>query len=274
MHKKFIFIIFLIFLQTLSQADAISWHDTITEAFAAAQKQQKYIMIDVYTDWCSWCKELDKRTYTHASVIKLSKTMINVKINPETDTEGKKFLEPFTIDGFPTILFIDWNKNLIGKIGGFLEGEDFAKETTNILAFPEKSKKLSEEHKKGNLKSSEALITLLLEREKQDEAIAIIEELRLKNTLPLKISYYYALGYGYLTNNYYNAALTHFDFIMTRFKPGEVDEEADYYYKSAYYKGLSLSTLGRIEECKKLVEQFKDDENNPYSRYFPGLLEK
>jgi hypothetical protein len=29
-----------------------------------------------------------------------------------------------------------------------------------------------------------------------------------------------------------------------------------------------------MEECKKLVEKFKDDENNPYSRYFEGLLEK
>src|SRR5271170_826891 len=24
----------------------------------------KYVMVDLYTDWCGWCKKLDKDTYT------------------------------------------------------------------------------------------------------------------------------------------------------------------------------------------------------------------
>lgn len=274
MKKGLLLCIMLIIVHTSTQADEISWYKTLSKALEAAKEQKKYIMIDVYTDWCTWCKELDKKTYTHSSVIKLAKTLINVKINPETDPEAKEFIKSYPIDGYPTILFIDWEEKLIGKIGGFLEGEDFAKKAEKILSSPEKLAKLKEEHSKGKIESSEALIALLQELDYQDEVLAVIEELRLANKLPQKIKYYYHVAFAYLSNEYFHTAHMLFDYIITQFKPGDVLENQDYYYKSAYYKGFALASLGMTDECRQLVDRFKNDVNNPYARYFEGLLEK
>ncbi len=48
----------------------------------------KKIFIDVYTDWCGWCKRMDATTFSHPEIAKyMSLNYINVKLNAErTDT--------------------------------------------------------------------------------------------------------------------------------------------------------------------------------------------
>ncbi|MCL2682923.1 MAG: DUF255 domain-containing protein [Bacteroidales bacterium] len=48
----------------------------------------KKIFVDVYTDWCGWCKRMDATTFTHPVIAdKLNTDWIPVKINAErTDT--------------------------------------------------------------------------------------------------------------------------------------------------------------------------------------------
>ena len=272
--KKTLFIILLLLVYVYIQADEISWQDDIEAALKASNKEKKYMMIDVYTDWCTWCKELDKRTYTHEAVIKLSKKFVNVKINPEKDEAGRNFLLPFKVDAYPTILFVDWERNLVGKINGFLEGEEFARKVENILAFPGKLIKLKEEHESGKIKSSEALINLYMEQELDDEALSVIEELRIANKLPHKVKYYFLIAFVYISKEYYNTSLVIFDYILTTFKPGDNEEETDFFYRSAYYKGYALASSGRMDEVEKLVEKYKKEKDNPYAQFFEALLEK
>jgi thioredoxin-related protein len=47
-------------------------------------KDEKLILIDFYTDWCGWCKKLDKDTYQNAEVINLmNEYFYSVKFNAE-----------------------------------------------------------------------------------------------------------------------------------------------------------------------------------------------
>jgi thioredoxin-related protein len=48
----------------------------------------KKIFIDVYTDWCGWCKRMDAGTFSHPEIAKyMSMNYLNVKLNAErTDT--------------------------------------------------------------------------------------------------------------------------------------------------------------------------------------------
>ena len=61
----------------------IEWM-TITEAEKAAKKKPKKIMIDVYTDWCGWCKRMDASTFKNPVVASyVNKNYYAVKLNAE-----------------------------------------------------------------------------------------------------------------------------------------------------------------------------------------------
>jgi uncharacterized protein YyaL (SSP411 family) len=61
----------------------IHWY-TFQEAFNLNKKKPKKIFIDVYTDWCGWCKKMDATTYKDPVIIKLmNKYFYAVKLNAE-----------------------------------------------------------------------------------------------------------------------------------------------------------------------------------------------
>lgn len=61
----------------------INWVDFNT-GFAQAQEEGKIAIIDCYTDWCGWCKVMDKKTFTNDSIIdRINENYIAIKFNPE-----------------------------------------------------------------------------------------------------------------------------------------------------------------------------------------------
>jgi len=81
-----------------AQAQEIKWM-SMDEALAAQKKKAKPIFMDVYTDWCGPCKQLDKVTFHDPEVVKfISENYYAVKFNAESNSEinykGKKYTNP------------------------------------------------------------------------------------------------------------------------------------------------------------------------------------
>ena len=56
----------------------------LNEERAAQGLPIKKIFVDVYTDWCGWCKHMDATTFAHPVIVKkLNEEWIPVKINAE-----------------------------------------------------------------------------------------------------------------------------------------------------------------------------------------------
>ena len=57
---------------------------TLSEVATNMQKEKRPILIDLYTDWCGWCKVMDKKTYSNKNVIAyLQQKFYVVKLNAE-----------------------------------------------------------------------------------------------------------------------------------------------------------------------------------------------
>ena len=78
--------------------EKIKWH-SFEEAVALNKQNPKKVFIDIYVDWCGWCKQLDKTTFTDPTIIKLmNESFYAVKLNAEgKDTvifDGHTFVNP------------------------------------------------------------------------------------------------------------------------------------------------------------------------------------
>jgi len=66
-----------------AEAIDINWL-TWEEAIVANKKTQKKIVIDVYTDWCGWCKRMDATTFKDPKVeAYIAENFYAVKFNAE-----------------------------------------------------------------------------------------------------------------------------------------------------------------------------------------------
>ena len=61
--KKAALIIALFLVSSLSYAQIDFQKGTVAEVLAKAKAENKIVMVDVMTDWCKWCIELDNKVY-------------------------------------------------------------------------------------------------------------------------------------------------------------------------------------------------------------------
>lgn len=118
---------------------------TVEQAFALNQQSPRKILIDVYTDWCGWCKVMDRETYTDAKVVEyINKHYYPVKFNAEQREEvtlgGQKFkfvpqgnggVHEFAASllnnklSYPSTVFLDEKLQMIQPLPGYLKAKEF-----------------------------------------------------------------------------------------------------------------------------------------------------
>ncbi|MCY7294687.1 protein-disulfide reductase DsbD [Alteromonas sp. a30] len=94
-----------------------------------ANAEGRYVMIDLYADWCVACKEFEKYTFPEPDVQDALGNALLLQIDLTDNTpESLEFQEAFNVLGLPTIMFFDKQGKEIGKarVTGFMDAERFA----------------------------------------------------------------------------------------------------------------------------------------------------
>ena len=122
----------------------INWL-TIQQAYALTQKKPKKFVVDVYTDWCGWCKVMDRKTFSEPAIVDyVNANFYPVRFNAEQTADvtlGKQTFKYISGGshgvhelaaallknqmGYPTTVFLDEKFNLIQPIAGYLEPRTF-----------------------------------------------------------------------------------------------------------------------------------------------------
>lgn len=101
MNKRIYLIIglaIMMFTATNAQ-EKVKWY-SIEEAIELARENPRVLVIDVYTDWCGWCKRMDANTFADPAVAET----LNTHFYPvKLDAEGKEDV----VIGDRTFKFVD-----------------------------------------------------------------------------------------------------------------------------------------------------------------------
>lgn len=103
---------------------AISWKEDLNTALKEAKERRLPVMIDFYTKWCRWCKELDRNTYTDRRVDDLSSNFVCVKVDAEKDAAAAA---RYDVRGYPTVIFLNPNGSYNSRVVGYREPLRFGK---------------------------------------------------------------------------------------------------------------------------------------------------
>ena len=120
---------------------------TFEEAVKKSKVEKRKIFIDVYTDWCGWCKVMDKNTFSDPKVVKLlNEKFYAVKFNAEQKEdvvfngttyrfvgEGRSGYHQLAASllsnklSYPTVVFLDENFGMLAPLPGYREAPEFHK---------------------------------------------------------------------------------------------------------------------------------------------------
>jgi len=158
--KKLVLVIFgglLLQLSSIAQeqpavVEKINWM-TWEEAIEANKTEPKQIFIDVYTEWCGWCKKMDAGTFTEPNIIAyMNKYFYAIKLDAEMketivfndhtfvnpNPEGKRSAHTLAVSlldskmSYPSFVILDQGFNRINILNGYQKPEPLM---ANLLFF-------------------------------------------------------------------------------------------------------------------------------------------
>jgi len=133
------------FNTSIEKVDWMTWEEAVAQA--SQDENPKKIFVDVYTDWCGWCKKMDKTTFGNMEVAAyMNQNFYMVKM----DAEGKqdiffkdktyKFipngrrgyheLAATLLNGrlsYPSTVFLDEKVQIITVVPGYQDANNFLK---------------------------------------------------------------------------------------------------------------------------------------------------
>jgi thioredoxin-related protein len=111
------------------------------EGLKLAMQMEKPILVDFYTDWCRFCKKMDKETFSDNMIAEfLNENFVTVKVNAESKNSVKteegtvserQLARSFGVRGYPTYWFLKPNGEKINYSSGYAPPERFI----NILRY-------------------------------------------------------------------------------------------------------------------------------------------
>ena len=141
--KFLIFSLSLVISTTLISQDVVKWY-TWEEGMEKSKEESKKFIVDLYTNWCGWCKKMDKATFQNPIIAEyINENYIPIKFNAEQKTEiefegkvhkfirrgrGYHSLAALLANGrlsYPTVVFLSEDKKVIQALPGFLDAPTF-----------------------------------------------------------------------------------------------------------------------------------------------------
>ena len=98
---------------------SIQWQNDLDRALSMAKANHSKVIVDVYTDWCGWCKKMDKNIYTDPKVVALGSRYVFLKLDAEDGGQGQRFAAKMQVNGYPTTLILDENGRSLQSVPGY-----------------------------------------------------------------------------------------------------------------------------------------------------------
>jgi len=107
--------------------EAKDWETDFKKASATAKESGKYMLLDFTgSDWCGWCIKLDAEVFSKSSFKSyargnLVRVMLDFprskRMSKKLKTQNAELASKFGVRGYPTVIILSPEGDLVGKTG-------------------------------------------------------------------------------------------------------------------------------------------------------------
>lgn len=136
----FALLVCILYARSTFASPTIKWYP-FNIGLDKAASEKKYVYIDIYADWCSYCQVMEKTTFKNSMVInELSKNFISIKLDADSKdsiswenqtVSVAQFSNQIGAVGLPFMLFLNNKREIIGSFPYFAD----EKTLLNLLTY-------------------------------------------------------------------------------------------------------------------------------------------
>ncbi len=97
-----------------------AWATDVETARKAAAESGRHLLVDLYADWCGWCKKLEREVFSHPEFEAwVAPRFVKLRVDVEDGGPGTALQARYRAGSLPTTLLLTSELVLIGHVVGF-----------------------------------------------------------------------------------------------------------------------------------------------------------
>lgn len=105
------------------------WSD-FESGLERARSEGKPLLVNFVTNWCGFCRKMDRTTWKHPTVVERLGELVTVRVDaedpePGRELSGRELAARYGVTGYPTIILLDGGGGVISRTGGYQQPRQF-----------------------------------------------------------------------------------------------------------------------------------------------------
>jgi thiol-disulfide isomerase/thioredoxin len=134
------------------------WLTSLDEAIHEAKAKDRLILVDLFAEWCGWCKRLESEVYSTLEFQQFAQDLVLLQVDTEDGDEGTRLQDRYGVISLPTTLILDKNLVKVGEIEGFAPAISYIRKIEHRIA---SYRELEEGFERFSQSSDPAVLTTL-----------------------------------------------------------------------------------------------------------------
>lgn len=101
------------------------WMTDLETAKEAAAEGDKLIFVDLYAEWCGWCKVLDEEVFSTSEFLAFTRDDVLLRLDVEDGGEGGDTRQRYGTKALPEMLILDGHGALVGRVQGSADKPEY-----------------------------------------------------------------------------------------------------------------------------------------------------
>lgn len=115
-------------------AAALTWHQSLEPAVAAARASGKPLLVDLFAEWCGWCHKLEAEVFSSPRFAERAADFVLLRVDVEDGGEGGWLRRRLGVVSLPTLAILDADLVRMGLVDGYAPTSLYLTKISRALA--------------------------------------------------------------------------------------------------------------------------------------------